>query len=219
MRKLILKMIIISLAIGFAVPQVIVEAKEKVQTHHHCDWRAVAELKDDMRKLWIDHVVWTRDYLKSNLADLDDQEEVLARLLKNQKDLGKAIKPYYGEQTGNKFTTLLKEHIVIAGELIEAAKSGDSGKFNKINTKWYKNADDIVEFLSGANPKLDKKELKEAFYMHLKLVNDEVTARLNKDWEADILAFDQGEEHMIEFADTLARGIKNQFPEKFKCKE
>lgn len=217
MKKLLFRMIIVVLALGFAVPQVKIDAKGNERTHHHCNWRAIAQFRGEMTKLWIDHVVWTSDYVKSNIAGLEDQEVVLARLLKNQEDLGNAIKPYYGVEAGKKLTTLLTDHIVIAGKLVEAAKSGDEANFNNLNKQWYKNGDDIVQFLSKANPKYDEKVLKEAWEMHLKLVTDQVTARLKKDWAADIRAFDEGEKHMIEFADILARGIKKQFPDKFHC--
>jgi hypothetical protein len=51
--------------------------------------------------------------------------------------------------------------------------------------------------------------------MHLKLVTDSAVARLKKDWDADIQAFDKNEAHLIHFADTLAEGIIKQFPNKF----
>jgi hypothetical protein len=216
-RKILMCILVVAISIGIGMPQLSASAKGIERMHHRCDWHAVAQLKGGMRKLWIDHVWWTRNYVKSNLAGLEDQEEVLARLMKNQEDIGNAIKPYYGEEAGNKLTALLKDHIAIAGKLVEAAKKGDQANFNKFNTEWYKNADDIVAFLSKANPNYNQKELKEAMYMHLKLVTDQVTARLKKDWNADITAHDLGEVHMIMFADTLSKGIKKQFPEKFNC--
>ncbi len=137
--------------------------------------------------------------------------------MKNQEDIGNAIKPYYGDEAGNKLGALLKDHIANAGKLVEAAKTGDQANFKKINTEWYKNADDIAQFLSTSNPNYNEKELKEDLYMHLQFVTDQVTARLKKDWAADITAYDQGEDHMIKFADNLSIGIKKQFPEKFQC--
>jgi hypothetical protein len=211
------KMIIILFSLSLAMPQISTEAKENGRAHHHCNWHEVAQFKNGMRKLWIDHVVWTKDYIKSNLAGLEDQEEVLARVLKNQDDIGNAIKPYYGEEAGNKLAALLRDHIVIAGKLVEAAKTNNQESFNKLNSEWYENADDIVKLLTDANPEYDEKVLEEMMYMHLKLVTDQVVTRVKKDWEADIRAFDQGEDHMIQLADILSMGIKKQFPEKFQC--
>jgi hypothetical protein len=47
------------------------------------------------------------------------------------------------------------------------------------------------------------------------LVTDEVLARIKEDWEADIIAFDKGEDHIIKMADTLTEGIIKQFPNQF----
>jgi hypothetical protein len=90
---------------------------------------------------------------------LKDQKHILARLLHNQEDLGNIIKPYYGEEAGTKLTALLKEHILIAGKIIDAAKIGDQKNVDQFNKDWYGNADEIVAFLTSANPNWSKKEL------------------------------------------------------------
>nr|WP_229521733.1 glycosyltransferase [Paenibacillus monticola] len=177
---------------------------------------AGVQLQGDLRKLWIDHVTWTRAYAVSALAGLEDQKQVLVRLLKNQQDIGNAIKPYYGEAAGNKLAELLREHILIAGKIVEVLKAGNQADVDKYNKDWYKNADDIAAFLSKANPHWSNKELQAMFYKHLQLLTDDLTARVKKDYDAEIVAFDKGEEHMIKFADTLTEGIIKQFPERFK---
>lgn len=170
----------------------------------------------DERKLWIDHVSWTRNFIVSDIASLEDKNVVLERLLKNQDDIGNSIKPYYGDDAGNKLSALLREHIELAGKVLEAAKSKDSKALEKNNKLWYENADKIADFLSKANPNYSNKELKDMLYKHLQFVTDQVVARLNKDWKADISSYDKGEEHMIHFADILSEGIIKQFPDKFK---
>lgn len=172
-------------------------------------------LNNSFRKLWIDHTIWTRSYIVSAIGNLEDQDEVLNRLLKNQDDIGNAIKPFYGQAAGNKLAKLLREHILIAGKVVDAAKSGNQENLKKYNVEWYKNADDIADFLSKANPNWSNKELKELLYMHLKLVTDQVVSRIKKDWNAEIFAYDKGEDHIIKMADTLSNGIIKQFPNKF----
>ena len=170
----------------------------------------------NQRQLWIDHVSWTRSYIISAISSLDDKDIVLERLLKNQDDIGNAIKPYYGEDAGNKLSALLREHIELAGKVLESAKTKDSKALEKNNKLWYENADKIADFLSKANPNYSNKVLKDMLYKHLQFVTDQVVARLNHDWKADINAYDKGEEHMIHFADILSEGIIKQFPDKFK---
>ena len=168
-----------------------------------------------MRKLWEDHVTWTRLYIVSAAADLPDKDLAAQRLLQNQTDIGNAIKPFYGAAAGDKLTALLKDHILGAADLLAAAKAGDTAKVNAASAKWYANADDIATFLSSANPKdwpLDA--MKEGMKMHLDLTLAEATARLKGDYATDIKDYDTVHEHILGLADTLSKGIANQFPEK-----
>ncbi|MFF2533917.1 glycosyltransferase [Brevibacillus sp. NPDC058079] len=213
LRKATLLMICLAL-FGVPVMAVAKEAQRNGQ-QQECIKPKEVKLQGDMRKLWVDHMIWTRGYLISALAGLEDQEKVLARLLKNQVEIGNAIKPYYGEEAGKKLAELLTEHIVIAGKIIDAAKKGDQATVEKLNKEWFRNADDIAKFLSSANPNWPEKDVKEMMYTHLKLLSDNLQARLKKDWDADIAAFDKGEEHIIAMADVLTAGIIKQFPNRF----
>jgi hypothetical protein len=181
-----------------------------------CYSESEIKLKYRMQELWIEHAWWTRSYIVSNIAGLKDQSTVLRRLLKNQQDIGHAIEPYYGEAAGTILTDLLKEHIMIAGSIMDAAKKNDEANVEKFNKEWLKNADEIIDFLISKNPNWHKKELTNMFYTHLKLTTDEVTARLKQDWEGDIRAADLNEQHLIHMSDFLVKGIVNQFPNKFK---
>jgi hypothetical protein len=81
-----------------------------------------------MRKLWEDHIICTRVFIISAVADLPDKAAATERLLQNQVDVGNAMKPYYGDAAGNQLTTLLKEHITTAAEIVTAAKAGDKSE-------------------------------------------------------------------------------------------
>ncbi|MDQ1004691.1 hypothetical protein QFZ28_005231 [Neobacillus niacini] len=174
-----------------------------------------AQLMADLRVLWTEHAFWTERYVVSAIAGHEDQEVVLARLLKNQDDIGNAIKPFYGEEAGSTLAKLLREHIQIAGKVLAAAKSGNQPDFKKYNDEWFKNADDLTDFLTSANPQFDKNVIKEMFYMHLKLVTQSVAARINKDYNADIAAFDKNLAHLLHMSDAITEGIIKQFPDKF----
>jgi uncharacterized protein YihD (DUF1040 family) len=214
MKKFILPFILLfTLASTFGNSNAVEAAKKMPDAKTYT--AAEIQLKYDMQELWIEHAWWTRSFIVSNLAGLEDQEAVLNRLLKNQVDIGNIIKPYYGEEAGKQLTALLREHILIAGNIIEAAKKGDQANLANFNKEWDRNADEIVAFLTSANPNWDKKELTDMFRLHLKLTTDEVVARLNKDWETDIKTADLNEEHLIHMADLLTDGIVKQFPNKF----
>jgi len=174
-------------------------------------------LRMTMRKLWEDHITYTSFYITSALAGSDDAGKLAERLLKNQEDLGNAIKPVYGEAAGNQLTALLKEHILVAVDLVKAAKEGNKEATEAADKKWYKNGEDIAEFLSSANPKnWPKKELTEMMFAHLAVTKDAVVAKLNKDHAAAIVAYDKGHDHILMMADALSIGIVKQFPEKFR---
>jgi hypothetical protein len=172
--------------------------------------------QDAMRKLWEDHITWTRLYIVSFAADLPDQELTAERLLRNQTDIGDAIKPFYGEDAGNELTTLLEEHIQGAVDLLAAAKAGDQAAVETASANWYANADAIAAFLNAANPDIwPLADLQAEMKMHLDLTLEEATARLNGDFAADIAAYDQIHDHILKLADLLSTGIMQQFPDKF----
>lgn len=174
------------------------------------------EFRSAMRKLWEDHITWTRVYIISAIGNLGDTNFAAQRLLKNQKDLGNAIAPFYGAPAGNQLTKLLREHILLAGEIVAALKAGNSDAAKAAIKKWYANADDIATFLNKANPdNWPLPEMKKMMRDHLDLTTKEVMARLKKRWKADIAAYDMVHTQALMMADMLALGIIKQFPTKF----
>lgn len=177
---------------------------------------AATSLHQDMRKLWTDHVVWTRDYIVAAVADAPGAKASAARLLKNQEDIGHAVAAYYGAPAGAELTRLLKEHITIAVDVVAAAKSGDTGALGAADGKWQKNAGAIADFLSKANPHLPRAAVNDMMKMHLSTTTAEVVARLKKDWDGDVRAYDAVYAHILAMSDAIAGAIVKQFPEKFK---
>ena len=173
------------------------------------------DLKMAMRKLWEDHMIWTHAYIVSEIANLEDLDAVTKRLLQNQVDLGNAIKPIYGNDPGNKLAELLKEHILLASEVVKAAKVNDKEKLDATNKKWYQNADDIAAFLSSANPNWPQEVLKDMLHKHLDYVAGQAVSRLGKKWQEDINFYDTNHNHMLMLSDALSDGIIKQFPTKF----
>src|SRR6186997_2107731 len=168
-----------------------------------------------LRKLWSDHVIWTREYIVAAVAGTPDAEAAAGRLLKNQEDIGAAVAGFYGQAAGDTLTDLLKQHIMIAVDLVAAAKSGDDAAFARHDARWTDNIGDIARFLSGANPNWPEKDVLDLLALHLKLTKDEAVARLQGDWAADIRAFDDIFTEIMVLADALNDGIVAQFPDRF----
>lgn len=172
---------------------------------------------DGMRKLWEDHVTWTRLVIVSLSNDLPDSGPTVQRLLQNQDDIGDAIRPFYGDAAGEQLSALLRDHILIAAEILQAAKSNDQATLDDAIARWYANADDIALFLNRANPKhwpLD--EMKAMMREHLDLTLQEAVAYLQGDHAASIAAYDRIHLQALDMADMLSNGIVRQFPKKFK---
>jgi hypothetical protein len=174
-------------------------------------------LHDGMRKLWEDHVTWTRLAIVSFAADLPDFDATAARLLRNQVDIGNAIKPYYGKRAGNRLTSLLQEHIAGAVVLLKAAKANDTAQFSQAKADWYRNGDQIARFLSDANPRRWRYgKMRSLMRVHLDDTLAEAAARLKGDFRSDIRAYDKIHRHILMMADTLSQGIVKQFPARFR---
>jgi len=176
---------------------------------------SAASLKQDLRKLWSDHVIWTRDYIIAAAADAPDAQAAAARLMKNQEDIGAAVGSYYGAAAGTKMTELLKQHISIAVDLIKAAKSGDKAALGAADAKWQQNGVEIADFLAKANPNWPRATLVDMMKTHLSTTTNEVVARLGKNWDGDVKAFDAVYNHILMMSDAIADGIVKQFPSKF----
>lgn len=218
-------------------------------TAMHAQERAAAEpVRLALRKLWSDHVIWTRDYIIAatsgphGLTDVtehlpvgsagaavagttqaalgampaSDADAAASRLLRNQDDIGEAFVPYYGKDAARKLSDLLKQHIMIAVELIADAKGGDKQKFARDDERWTQNANGIARFLASANPNWPEKDVMDLLALHLQLTKGEVTARLNQDWNADVKAFDDIFTEIMVLADTLYDGLVAQFPQKVR---
>ena len=173
--------------------------------------------RNDMRKLWEDHVIWTRLAIISLTTDSPDTDATVGRLLQNQVDIGDAIKRFYGDAAGEQLSGLLRDHILIAVDLIAAAKAGNASAVADAQARWTANADEIAAFLAAANPRfwpLD--EMKAMLHDHLALTTEEALARLHGDWDADVAAYDQIHVQALGMADMLSTGIIKQFPARFR---
>lgn len=169
-------------------------------------------LNTAMRRLWADHVVWTRQYIVAAVAATPDAAQAAARLMRNQEDIGGAVAGFYGKEAGDALTDLLKRHILIAVDLIEAAKQGDDATFAVLDHRWTRNAQEIASFLSRANRRYwRRRDLLDLLELHLDLTKREVVARLRADWVDDAAAFDEIFAEILTLADVLSSGIVRQF--------
>jgi hypothetical protein len=171
---------------------------------------------DQMRKLWEDHVTWTRLAIVTFADGSPSFDATAGRLLQNQVDIGDAIKPFYGDAAGNQLTSLLHDHITIAVELLQAAKSGDTAAFNDANARWYANGNEIADFLATANPKYWPDDvMRSMMKTHLDQTLSEAADELGGKYADSVTEYEAIHLHMLDMADLLSNGIMRTFPQSF----
>jgi hypothetical protein len=179
--------------------------------------RKAFALRTDMRKLWEDHITWTRLAIISLTTGSPDTDATVGRLLQNQTDIGDAVKPFYGNAAGNELTRQLRQHILIAADVVTAAKAGDEAKLADAQARWAANGDTIAGVLASVNPRFWKlPAMKAELRMHLRLTTEEAVARLQGKWAADVAAYDRIHKHALHLSDLLSDGLVKQFPQRFR---
>jgi hypothetical protein len=179
--------------------------------------RKAFALRTDMRKLWEDHITWTRLAIISLTTGSADTNATVGRLLQNQTDIGNAVKPFYGNAAGNELTRQLRQHILIAADVVAAAKAGDTAKLADAQARWAANGETIAGVLASVNPRFWKLPVMKAeLRMHLKLTTEEAVARLQGKWAADVAAYERIHRHALHLSDLLSDGLVRQFPQRFR---
>lgn len=165
-----------------------------------------------MRMLWEQHAVWTRGTIISIAEGLADEELATRRLLRNPADIAAAFRPLYGNEVARRLNDLLTEHLVLAAQLVQQSKAGESAAAAETERRWYANADEIAAFLAEINPHWSRESMRRMWREHLDLVKAQAVARLNKDYASDIAFCDEGEQLLLQMADEFTEGILRQFP-------
>jgi len=163
------------------------------------------------RKLWEEHVMWTRSFIISTASSLGDLQAVTKRLLRNPEDFASELQKFYGPDKSKKFEALFTEHLQIAAKLVNAVKAKDAKSVEEYRKKWYQNADEMALFLSSINPHWGKQEWQTMLYDHLKMTENEVKYRFSMQYASDIAEYDEIENQALKMADYMADGIRKQF--------
>jgi hypothetical protein len=173
-------------------------------------------LHDNMRVLWQDHGTWTRLAIVSFADNSLDLQPTQERLLANQTDIGNAVKPYYGNDAGNKLTALLQQHIQAATGVLKAAKTGNPAEVDQAKAALYANGNQIADFLHGANPgNWSLPAVQNMMKTHLDQVVEMGSDELTHHYAESVGVWNAYRNHILGMADTLSNGITRQFPNQF----
>jgi hypothetical protein len=169
------------------------------------------DLRNHLRLLWEQHAVWTWSTIISLVFGLPITDSVVARLLRNPVDFERALQPFYGDRIAAAFRDLLRKHLVLAADLVKAAKAGNNEAAAEAERKWYANADAIAVFLGKINPFWSQEQWRIMMRHHLDLVKAQAVNMLTGQYETSIAAYDENEIHVLGMADVMAEGIIKQF--------
>ncbi len=174
---------------------------------------------DQWRKLWEDHITWTRVVILGILAPgtgLPGTSVYTSRLLQNPIDMAAALQPYYGSTQSMTFGSLVTQHLVIAAEMLTAAKNGDTATFNTLKAAWYANAHQLAVQMNKMNPQLWPEAQTEAMWdAHLNATLAEAVDNLTGNYAGEVTSYDQVVNLALPFADFFSKGVMKQFPGKF----
>ena len=170
---------------------------------------------DEWRKLWEDHITWTRVVIMGILDELPGTNTYVERLLQNYEDMEEALAPYYGDDA-EVLGDLIQDHLVIAAELLTAANNGDTTAFEDARVRWYANAEDIAVQMNTMNPKFwPLEETQQMWVDHLDATLDEATTHLTGDFAGEVAAYDMVHDMALEMADLFSNGVMGQFKDRF----
>ncbi len=199
---------IVALVATTAVPALAgpLAAKKTSQLAYHDEWR----------KLWEDHITWTRVVIIGILDELPGTNAYIDRLIQNYEDMEDALAPYYGDEA-EVLGDLIQDHLVIAAEILTAAHDHNTAAFNDAVARWYDNANQIAVQMNEMNPQFwPLAETQKMWKDHLDATLDEATANLSGDYPGEVAAYDKVHELALEMADFFSEGVMKQFPNQFR---
>ena len=192
------------------------ESKENLLSRPAEQTASTRDLKAQMVELWEQHVAWNRNVMLCIVDELPGTDQAVERLHQNKIEIGDAMKPYYGEAAGDQLTKLLYEHVTISAEVITHAKAEEKVALQEANQRWYANAEEIAGFLADTNPYWALDDIKLIIKEQLILTTNQAVFRIQKNYSADVIAYDKAHSDVLKMAGIFANGIAKQFPEKFK---
>ena len=166
-------------------------------------------LMNRLRQLWQQHVYWTRFFIVSTAANLEDLKPVTNRLLQNPKDFAQLFTPICGTNMASQFQELFTQHLLIAADLVNAAKNGEKEAADCVRQKWYQNADEIARFLSSVNRCWNEAKWREMLHCHLKMTEKEAALYLQGNYAESIQLFNDIEQEALKMANDMFCGVIN----------
>jgi uncharacterized protein (UPF0335 family) len=209
-----LQVLLVIFLFGYSAVKGNPDSKENTIEHSSSVFTENVELNAHMVDLWEQHVAWNRNVMLCIVDELPGTAQAIERLQQNKIEIGNSIKPYYGNAAGDELTKLLQAHVTISVQVMTFAKEAKQTELLEANDRWYANADAIASFLADINSYWATDKIQSIIKDQLRLTTTQAVCRINKDYSADIIAYDKAHSDVLLMAEIFADGIANQFPEK-----
>lgn len=176
----------------------------------------VAEMKQNLRDLWVGHIFWVR-HVVSNIASNDPAERDAAEkeVVANTQQIASTITPFYGEAASEKLYHLLDVNIGAVREYSEATVAGDTRQQEAALVHLASNADEIADFLSHLNPHLQKDIVRSLIATHGAHHVLQINQYKAKEYAHLGATWPMMRQHIYVIADTMTTALAKQFPSKF----
>lgn len=215
MKKSVCVALVVAAVIVGVTAQVAAAAPPPADTNVYFNDSAALKARMDMRRLWSQHAALTHTYIVSATADLPDAEFVVKRALQNADDIAAAVTTYYSQASAAKLSALLRAHVMLFTDAVRMARMSEKDEMGPVQEKLEGNGREIVSFLSSANPNWKEPDLDDFIDALINHENDELMARIDHDWDGELRAWNDADQHAQKLADMLALGIQRQFPDRF----
>lgn len=166
------------------------------------------QCNEEMRMAWLNHVFWTRMYLMSAVSDAPDRQATEERLLETADEIADTFAAQFSPSAVRQLRSLLREHIEIGGQMIEALKAGEQADYNALSQRWTANANQIAAFLASQNPFFGGRETVNMLQNHLELTRNEIEQQVKGEYTESIDTFREIVKQAVEMADYFARGMR-----------
>lgn len=100
----------------------------------------------------------------------------------------------------------------LAGDLVKATTKGDNTRAEVINSRLYKNAEEIAHLLDTINPYWHYENWRKMLFKHLDLAKLMAKQMINGKYKESINIYDTFEKEVMIMADVMAKGLLRQFP-------
>jgi hypothetical protein len=169
---------------------------------------------DEWRKLWEDHITWTRVVIIGILDGRPGTNVYVDRLLQNYEDMEDALAPYYGDEA-EVLGDLIKDHLVIAAQILQALHNTGQPPQALIDS-WYANGNAIAVQMNKMNPQFwPLEETEQMWVEHLDATLEEATDHFTGNFAGEVAAYDKVHDLALEMADFFSNGVIKQFPSNF----